>query len=161
MDMETGSVTSLQGNMHSKPITALHCPEAYANNEFLVHVFMTASQDGLVKFWDRRSNTSVAHVNTGGGRIPFYSVGTNNNLIAAGTNEDLLFWDIHKLQKPIGRFDESHSEDVTAIKFDQDAPHMMISCAIDNVLNMFNLQNDGGNARLVEEDLIDGAYSST
>lgn len=147
--------------MHSKPITALHCPEAYANNEFLVHVFMTASQDGLVKFWDRRSNTSVAHVNTGGGKIPFYSVGTNNNLISAGTHEDVLFWDIHKLQKPIGRFDECHSEDVTAIKFDQDAPHMMISCAIDNVLNMFNLQNGGGNARLIEEDLIDGAYSST
>ena len=58
---------------------------------------MTASEDGLVKIWDRRTNTSVSQVNSGGGRIPFYSVGTNANLIAAGTNEDVILWDIHKL----------------------------------------------------------------
>ena len=60
MNMETGQMTPLQGDQHTKPISALHCPEAYANNEFLKHVFMTASQDGLVKIWDRRSNQSVA-----------------------------------------------------------------------------------------------------
>ena len=60
MNMETGAMTSLQGQPHTGPISALHCPEAYQNNEFLVHVFMTAGQDGLVKIWDRRSNESVA-----------------------------------------------------------------------------------------------------
>ena len=39
----------------------------------------------------------------------------------------------------------------------------MISCGIDNVLNMFDLNNhaaDSG-AKMSEEDMIDGAYSST
>ena len=100
-------------------------------------------------------------MSSGGGKAPFYSVGTNQNLIAAGTNEDLLLWDIHKLQKPIGRFVESHAEDVTAVKFCQESPNMLISCSIDNVLNMFDLNNHNGAAKLSEEDLIDGAYSST
>jgi len=46
--------------MHTAPITALHCPESYSANENLVNVFMTASEDGLVKIWDRRTSTSVA-----------------------------------------------------------------------------------------------------
>lgn len=60
LNMETGQLTSLGGDQHTAPITALHCPESFAANENLMHVFMTASQDGLVKVWDRRTNTSVA-----------------------------------------------------------------------------------------------------
>ena len=122
---------------------------------------MTASEDGFVKIWDRRSNESVAKVNSGGGRAPFYSVGTNSNLIAAGTNQDVLVWDIHKLQKPIGRFVECHNDDVTAVRFCQEVPSYFITCSIDNVLSMFDLNNHTGTAKLNEEDLIDGAYSST
>jgi hypothetical protein len=43
LNLETGNLTSLEGDMHTAPITALHCPESYAANENLVHVFMTAS----------------------------------------------------------------------------------------------------------------------
>lgn len=166
LNLETGQLLALDGDkQHDKPITALHCPTSYANNENLIHVFMTASQDGLVKIWDRRTNQSVAQVNSGGGKSPFYSCGTSHAMIAAGTNQDVLLWDIHKLNKPIGRFVECHVEDVTAVKFCQEpgATNMMISCGIDNVLNMFDFNNHNAEngPRLVEEDLIDGAYSST
>lgn len=102
-------------------------------------------------------------MNSGGGRSPFYSVGTNSAMIAAGTNQDLLVWDIHKLNKPIGRFNECHNEDVTAVKFNPEQSNLMISCSIDNVLNMFDLNNHDASsgAKLKEEDIIDGAYSST
>lgn len=122
---------------------------------------MTASEDGLVKIWDRRSSSSVASCNSGGGKSPFFSVGTNQSMIVAGTNKDVLVWDIHKLQKPIGRFIECHNEDVTAVKFCPMASDMMITCSIDNVLSMFDFKNHvGPSPRLKEEDLIDGAYSS-
>ena len=162
LNMETGQMTSLEGEKHTKPITALHCPQSFTGDENLQHVFMTASEDGLVKVWDRRTNTSVAQMNSGGGKSPFYSVASNQGLIAAGTNRDVLVWDIHKLQKPIGRFVESHNEDVTAIDFSTDAPNMMVSCSIDNVLNMFDLNNHDASKgpKLNEEDIIDGAYSS-
>ena len=75
----------------------------------------------------------------------------------------MLVWDIHKLQKPIGRFVECHNEDVTAVKFCNPlASNKMISCSIDNILNMFDMNNHQGETlKLKEEDLIDGAYSST
>lgn len=82
----------------------------------LAHVFMSASQDGLLKIWDRRSNSAVAKVHTPS-NASFHSVGSNSRLIAAGTNEDIFFWDVHQLSKPIGHFQECHSEDVTSIKF--------------------------------------------
>lgn len=138
MNLETGSLTTLEGEKHTKPISALHCPEAFASNENLVHVFMTAGQDGLVKIWDRRSNSSVAQCNSGGAKSPFFSVGSNASLIAAGTDKDILVWDIHKLQKPIGRFIECHNDEVTAVKFCPQASDFMLSCSIDNVLNMFD-----------------------
>ena len=39
---------------------------------------------------------------------------------------------------------------------------MMISCSIDNVLNMFDMNNHNTSSgpKLNEEDIIDGAYSS-
>lgn len=42
------------------------------------------------------------------------------------------------------------------------ASDLMVTCSIDNVLSMFDFKNhEGPSARLKEEDLIDGAYSST
>ena len=156
-------VTNAQ-QLHRNPIAALHCPDSFSENDNLVHCFMTGAQDGMVKIWDRRSNVSVAKV-TSLGQGPFYSVGTNANMIAAGTNQDTLIWDIHKLGKPFAKFEEGHMEDITAIKFCPDTPNLMISCSIDNVLNMFDFKNhDLINASkdnmLIEEDIIDGAYSS-
>ena len=69
----------------------------------LAHVFMSASQDGLVKIWDRRSFSAVAKVQTPA-KAAFYSVGASSRLIAAGTGEDIFLWDIHQLSKPIGHF---------------------------------------------------------
>ena len=62
MNLKNGVLTPLnEEQKHVKPVTALHCPSALAtNDENFVHLFMTASQDGLVKIWDRRTNQSVA-----------------------------------------------------------------------------------------------------
>lgn len=38
-------------------------------------------------------------------------------MLVAGTNEDLVFWDIRNLNVPMEVLDESHSDDITAIKF--------------------------------------------
>lgn len=56
---------------------------------------------------------------------------------------------------------ESHSEDVTAVRFCPDNPQTFITCSIDNVMNMWDLNNHTGEPKLSEDDLIDGAYSST
>lgn len=122
-----------------------------------MHVFLTASEDGLVKIWDRRSNTPVAQM-TLGTRAPFHSVAANKGLIAAGTNEDIVLWDIHHLSKPVGHFTESHSDDVTQIRFNPSDGNQFISSSMDYVLNMFNLSLNS-QKRIKEEDVVEGGYS--
>ena len=46
-----------------------------------------------------------------------YSVDCNGQIIVAGTNEDLVFWDIRNLKEPIKVLDESHSDDITCLNF--------------------------------------------
>lgn len=48
---------------------------------------------------------------------PFYSVDTNGNVIVAGTSEDVVFWDVRNTKVPMEVLDESHSDDVTCVKF--------------------------------------------
>ena len=53
--------------------------------------------------------------------MPFYSVDSNGQIILAGTDQDLVFWDIRKLKVPLEVLDESHSEDITCVKFHSEA----------------------------------------
>lgn len=66
-----------------------------------------------------------------------------------------MIWDVKSMKKPLFRFEESHNEDVTALQLSGD---VLISSSIDNLLNIFNLS---GQAGALEEDMIDGSYSST
>jgi hypothetical protein len=49
--------------------------------------------------------------------MPFYSLDTNGQVVAAGTNQDLVFWDIRYTKAPLEVLDESHSDDITSISF--------------------------------------------
>ena len=89
-DVKSGHLTPLNPEpAHTKPLTCLHCPTKFAGtDENLQHLFLSASKDGIVKIWDRRSNSSVAQVASsasGFGSSPIYSVTTNSNMICAGT----------------------------------------------------------------------------
>jgi WD40 repeat protein len=101
--------------------------------------------------FDRRVEKSVRKFTASG---PVFSVAANSEYLACGTHEDILLWDMKKADSfaPTVRFEESHNADVTGLQF---RGKDLISCSIDNVLNMFKIEN--GNT---EEDMIDGAYSS-
>lgn len=71
----------------------------------------------------------------------------------AGTHEDIVIWDWKHTKQPLIRLQESHNEDVTGLQLKADK---LISCSIDNVLSMFNIKDI-----TIEEDMIEGAYSST
>ena len=149
--------------MHNVQISAIHCPRDFNDNADLMNAVFTAGQDGIIKIWDRRQKqnvTSLASATAGFGSAPFFSVTTNKNMIVGGTNEDILLWDVKKLQKPIGRFSECHNSDVTQLKFNSNG-QILISCSVDNVISMFDFNNHDGGKRLKEDELIDGAYSST
>ena len=144
-------------------MTAIHCPRDFTDNPDLMNAVLTAGHDGVIKIWDRRLSQNVAQVESssaGFGQAPFYSVATNQSMIVGGTNEDILLWDVKKLQKPFGRFSECHNSDITQLKFNQNGK-ILISSSIDNVMSIFDFNNHDGGKRLKEDEVIDGAYSST
>lgn len=76
---------------------------------------LSGGEDKLLKIWDRNSGQVVGKMQYG--NMPFFSCDTNNQIIVAGTNEDLIFWDIRNLKSPLDVLDESHNEDITSVKF--------------------------------------------
>ena len=67
----------------------------------------------------------------------------------AGTNEDILFWDIRHLKSPIEVLDESHCDDITSVRFDPNDCQHLITCSTDNLVNIFNFE---GKSSMKEED---------
>ena len=76
---------------------------------------LSGSEDKIIKIWDRNTGKVVGKMQYG--NMPFYSIDTNQQIICAGTNEDIIFWDVRNLKNPLEVLDESHSDDVTCVKF--------------------------------------------
>jgi WD40 repeat protein len=91
--------------------------------------------------------------------MPFYSVDTNQQIIVAGTNEDIIFWDIRNLKSPLEVLDESHSEDVTCVRFHPEDYHQVITCSTDCLVNFFNFE--GKKSMKEEDDVLEGTYCCT
>ena len=76
---------------------------------------ISASEDKTIKIWDRNQGSVVNTIKHRG--QPFYSIATNTNVIVAGTNEDIIFWDVRNTKVPMAVLDESHCEDITQVRF--------------------------------------------
>lgn len=131
---------------HSKRITDLHSDRGTN--------FISASEDGTLQFYDLRTLQPHTQLVAGSNRVPIYSVTGNQRIVASGTTEDILIWDTRSLKQPLFRFEEGHNEDVTCLEVRNE---QLLSCSIDQVLNIYNLQYQAGAS---EESMIDGAYSS-
>lgn len=119
--------------------------------------FLTAADDRLVKIWDARTGKKEAHLQYG--NLPFYSVDTNGQVIAAGADRDVIFWDIRKMKVPLEVLESSHSEDVTSVRFHPDpAFHQrVLTCSTDCLVNFFDF---AGKETMKEDDVLEVVYRS-
>jgi len=82
-----------------------------------------------------------------------FDVSQNDQIICAGTElvgEDsyLLFWDIRS-SKLLGAYWESHSDDVTAVRFHPSQSNSLASGSTDGLVNVFNLMESSEDAALI------------
>ncbi|TIB78440.1 WD40 repeat-like protein [Wallemia mellicola] len=88
----------------------------------------SADFDGNVWIWDQRMNgeeaTSITVKSTKGKKAPIQALDldTSNHALAAGTElvgEDasVVIWDIRNTSQHMRRYDELHSDDISALKF--------------------------------------------
>ncbi len=115
-------------------------------------LFYTSSLDGSIKLWDLRTKSKVSLMfldDTDGTDklkpINCFDVSCDDKFICGGTplveaDSYLLFWDIRKASV-LGGYWETHTDDITQIKFSPVQPTLMLSGSLDGLINVFDIHH--------------------
>ncbi|OWR41806.1 putative WD-repeat protein YNL035C [Danaus plexippus plexippus] len=111
------------------------------------HLLYSAGHDGI-KLWDTRSNGLCAQeYKDEPDAVPrqyeCMDVSCSGRLLAAGSalQEDdayLVFWDVRNPQ-PLGGYWNSHTDDITQVKFHKEKSEILSSGSLDGLLNIYNV----------------------
>ncbi|XP_007902036.2 WD repeat-containing protein 89 isoform X1 [Callorhinchus milii] len=111
----------------------------------------SASCDGTVRCWDARSQSpDAARTYRGfpGNAFLGFDISCGGTVLCAGTEKVdkdafLVFWDARAdAQEPLGVYSESHSDDITQVRFHPSDPDRMASGSTDGLVNVFDLGRD-------------------
>lgn len=124
----------------------------------------SACTDGTVKCWDARvAREKPVQLFKGYPSNIFISfdINCNDHIICAGTekvDDDalLVFWDarmnsqdLSTTKDPLGAYSETHSDDVTQVRFHPSNPNMVVSGSSDGLVNVFDINVDNEEDALV------------
>ncbi|KAJ8718221.1 hypothetical protein PYW07_006151 [Mythimna separata] len=136
---------------HEKALTEVVCDPKED------HLVYSAGQDGLVKLWDtRKSGSCVQEYKDDEEELvrPYecMDVSCNGRVLCAGSQlvEDdayLVFWD-NRLTKPLGGYWNSHTDDITQVKFHKTKTEIVATGSLDGLVNIFNV------LELTEDDAL-------
>lgn len=121
------------------------------------HLLYSASADGTVRGWDVRRETQAVQVFRSDPLHSYCSFDLSccDTVLCAGTaqvnQEDsfLVFWDVRKQgARLLGVYSESHSDDITQVRFHPGDKDRLASGSTDGLVNVFDLS--GG----TEEDAL-------
>lgn len=139
---ETLSLVGEYGG-HSGPISGLVFSHSSSD------VLYSGSADGTVRGWDvRRAGTEAVQVFKSDPSHSYcsFDLSCSDTLLCAGTeqvnNEDsfLVFWDVRKPGGGIlGVYSESHSDDVTQVRFHPRDKDRLATGSTDGLVNVFDL----------------------
>lgn len=122
------------------------------------NMMFSCSDNGKLKCWDLR-NHSLEQQTESGETICFSStsddkreflcadINSSDNLLSVGTNktiDDALIYifDIRFNSKYLQKFSESHSNDVTQLKFDPNKPSKFSSSSLDGLVCLYDLDQE-------------------
>ncbi|KAM0933092.1 putative transcription factor WD40-like family [Dioscorea sansibarensis] len=99
----------------------------------------SCSSDGTVRVWDTRAFKQVSLLRAGSSQeiFSFSFGGSSGNLLAAGSNAQILFWD-WRHGKLGACLEESHMDDVTQVRFVPNQQSKLISSSVDGLMCLFN-----------------------
>ncbi|XP_024853492.1 WD repeat-containing protein 89 isoform X1 [Bos indicus] len=133
----------------------------FANSHDSVYSSCT---DGTVKCWDARlASGKPVQLFKGYPSNIFISfdISSNDHVICAGTekvDDDalLVFWDarinsqdLSTTKEPLGAYSETHSDDITQVRFHPSNPNMVVSGSTDGLVNVFDISADNEDDALV------------
>ncbi|XP_073689838.1 WD repeat-containing protein 89 [Garra rufa] len=148
-------VREFQG--HTAPVCGVHF------SHLSPHLLFTGSADGTLCCWDvRRPGSDAIQVFRSDATHSYcsFDVNCSDRVLCAGTEqvgEDsfLVFWDARMVQDGgktgglLGVYSESHSDDITTVKFHPRQANRLASGATDGLVNLFDLSLGGEDDALV------------
>ncbi|KAL6074469.1 WD repeat-containing protein 89 [Balamuthia mandrillaris] len=110
----------------------------------------SSSDDGSVRCWDLRQQAVVLGTQVKSSVHSFTLESSSEHVLAAGAGKDIMFWDLRKdLSKPLTVFEDSHTEDITRLRFHPFVPGKLFSGSIDGLVCLFDVSQS-----IVEEDAL-------
>lgn len=117
------------------------------------HLLYSGSADGTVRLWDVREKgaapvAAAAQFKSDPSHVYCsFDMNADDTLLCAGTekvdDEDsfLVFWDVRKpgASPPLGVYSESHSDDITQVRFHPEDRNRLATGSTDGLVNVFDL----------------------
>lgn len=137
---------------HTNPISTVTFTHRSADSLY------SASLDGTVRLWDIRSQENKsAQIFRSDATHSFcgFDLSCSDSLLCAGTeqidSEDsfLVFWDVRKPSALLGVYSESHSDDITQVRFHPTDKDRLASGSADGLVNVFDLRKGAEEEALV------------
>lgn len=115
-------------------------------------ILWTSSSEGCVKMWDVRSLECEMEFQGKSEKsavskpINCFDISCNERILCGGTElvdegAFLLFWDIRG-DKVLGSYWESHTDDITQVKFNPKQADIMATAATDGLINVFDISQN-------------------
>ncbi|XP_022104310.1 WD repeat-containing protein 89-like isoform X2 [Acanthaster planci] len=120
------------------------------------YLLFTSSKDGTVRCWDMRTKrTRASQVYTGieGNMFTSFDVSCNDRILCAGTQAQgddayLIFWDCRSTNL-LGAYKESHSDDITQVRFHPNKPESLATGSTDGLVCLFDISQSSEEDALV------------
>eukprot|EP01040_Poterioochromonas_malhamensis_P003956 gene3956-4233_t len=122
---------------HSDTITNIAFSKSSSN------VYYSSSADNSVMIWDSRNLNAPCKVKFDE-EVAAMIVNDSDNLLVVNQGIDILFYDMrtlvsNKKPKPLGRYSDVHSDQVTQLAFSPTNPNILISGAEDGLIGVYAL----------------------
>ena len=145
-DGTLGACVDLTG--HGGPVTDVSFPlphEPWA--------ILSSSEDGTTRLWDCRASGKAQeaqryHAHFAKSHATAALGGGNDHLVAAGCQEKIIFWD-RRAANGLEVFEDSHSEDVTRLRFQPSRRNRLFTASVDGLACAFDC---GGNPADINDE---------
>ncbi|EAR88171.2 WD domain, G-beta repeat protein (macronuclear) [Tetrahymena thermophila SB210] len=113
-------------NKHTKRINDIFINE---------NVLYTCSNDKQCRLYDLKANKLIKAFNL---NHEIYSISKSKHILAGANESGIVFWDLRTM-KQRNQFNETHNEEVTCVKFNENIPTQFVSSSLDGILCLFDL----------------------